>query len=399
MTSAKPVRVLFLIDSIWGAGGAEMSLLRLVEHLPAQGYACRVITFHADEVSKGFLARFPCPVEVWPMKSLRHWSTLGLLKRLRRLVRQEKFDIVHTFFPASDLLFGPAAKFSGARVLISGRRDMGIVRQSWHRWAYRRMRGTYDQVQTVSESVRRYAIDTDGLDPERVLTIHNGVDAGVVVDASENLDSLREELGCVPGCPVVTMVANIRRIKGIDVFLRAVALVKQRFPDTVFLIAGVFGTNTEHIKYKEEVLGLRKALDLERKVRFLGSSTQVQRILALSDVFALPSRSEGFSNALLEAMACGIPPVVSAVGGNPEVVEDGVNGFLVPFGDSAAVADRVMRLLADPALRQRLGAAARQRVLERFTVEVMVRQVADAYSALLDTKALAREGAALFSQP
>ncbi len=404
MISAKPVRVLFLIDSIWGAGGAETSLLRLVERLPALGYQCRVITFHADEVSKSFLARFPCPVEVWPLKSLRHWSALRLLNRLRRLVHQEKFDIVHTFFPASDLLFGPAAKFSGARVLISGRRDMGIVRQSWHRTAYRLMHRIYDQVQTVSESVRRYAIEADRLDPERVVTIHNGVDTRMAVDATENLDSLRQELGCVPGNPVVTMVANIRRIKGIDVFLRAAALVKQRFPDAIFLIAGVFGTNAEHIAYKEEVLALRKTLGLEREVRFLGASAQVSRLLALSDVFALPSHSEGFSNALLEAMACGIPPVASAVGGNPEVVEDGVNGFLVATGDAAAAADRIVTLLGDSELRKRLGAAARRRIADRFTVEVMVMEVAAAYDALLarlplGNRAPSKEGAALFSQP
>jgi len=396
MKPVQPIRVLFLIDSLWGAGGAEMSLLRLVERLPPQRYQCRVITFHSDEVANSFVARFPCPVEIWPMKSLSDPGTLGLVNRLRRLVRQDKYDIVHTFFPACDLLFGPIAKLSGARVLISSRRDMGIVRQRWHRSAYRWMHRMYDQVQAVSESVRRYAIDTDGLDPRRVVTIHNGVDAGMPVDSS---DRTRLEFGCAPGGPIVTMVANIRRVKGIDVFLRAAAIVKQRCPDTTFLIAGVFGTNAEHVTYKEEVLRLRNTLGLDKQVRFLGASTQVPQLLALSDVFALTSRSEGFSNALLEAMVCGVPPVVSAVGGNPEVVEDGVNGFLVPPDDPAAAADRIMKLLADPEMRRRMGAAARKRVLDRFTIQVMVNRVAAAYDSLLEKSESTQEADPLLCQP
>jgi len=396
MKPIKPIRVLFLIDSIWGAGGAEVSLLRLVQQLPPERYQCRVITFHSDELADSFLARFPCPVEVWPMTSLSAPGTLGLINRLRRLVRQHKYDIVHTFFPACDLLFGPIAKLSGARALISSRRDMGIVRKPWHRTAYRAMHRMYDQVQTVSDSVRRYAIDTDGLDPRRVVTIHNGVDASMPAGSA---DLTRFVLGCQPGAPIVTMVANVRRVKGIDVFLHAAARVKQRFPGTAFLIAGVFGTNVEHVAYKEEVLRLRNTLGLEKEVRFLGASTQVPQLLAMSDVFALTSRSEGFSNALLEAMVCGVPSVASAVGGNPEVVEDGVNGFLVPPDDPAAAADRIMALLGDPEMRRRVGAAARKSVLERFTIEVMANRVAAAYDSLLLNTESTRDAAALLYEP
>jgi len=375
LTSDKPIKVLFLIDSIWGAGGAEVSLLRLIERLPPERYQCSVVTFHSDEVANPFVARFPCPVNIWPMTSFLHVSTLGSINRLRRLVRQEKFDIVHTFFPASDLLFGPIAKLSGASVLISSRRDMGIVRQAWHRPAYRLVRRMYDQVHAVSEEVRRYAIRSDGLDPRRVITIHNGVDADMGVER------VRPENGS--GQLIVSMVANVRRVKGIDIFLRAAALVKPRFPNARFRIAGVFGTNVEHLIYKNEVLRLRKMLDLEQQVDFLGASTQVPQFLASSDVFVLPSRSEGFSNALLEAMVCGLPAIATQVGGNPEILEDGVSGFLVPAEDPGAIADRIMRLLADPELRRRQGAAGRERVLERFTIEMMVNRVIAAYELLL----------------
>src|SRR5271165_2111975 len=233
MNPVKPVRVLFLIDSIWGAGGAEVSLLRLIQGLPPERFQCRVITFNSGSIADAFIDRFPCPVDFWPMTSLRAASTVGLINRLRRLVRREQFDIIHTFFPASDLLFGPVAKLSGARVLISSRRDMGIVRKSWHRTAYRLVRGMYDQVHAVSEGVRRYAIESDGLDPRKVLTIPNGADASMRTEQAD-LNGLRLQFGCAAGQPVVSIVANIRRVKGIDIFLRAAAVVKRHFPNTKF---------------------------------------------------------------------------------------------------------------------------------------------------------------------
>src|SRR5580704_1441949 len=381
-TQVQPVRILFLIDSIWGAGGAEVSLLRLIQGLPPERFHCRVITFHSDGLANSFIDLFPCPVEVWPMTSLRAASTVGLINRLRRLVRGQQFDIVHTFFPAADLLFGPVAKLSGARVLISSRRDMGIVRKSWHRTAYRMVRGMYDQVHAVSEGVRRFAIESDGLDPGIVLTIPNGVDASMRREQPD-LNGLRLQFGCAAGQPVVSIVANIRRVKGIDIFLRAAALVQRHFPDTRFLIAGIFGSNLEQDTYKKEVLELRKTLNLENDVIFLGATMNVPEILALSDVFVLSSRSEGFSNALLEAMVCGVPPVATDVGGNRELLEDGVSGFLVAPEYPEAIADGIVRLLADSELRRRQGAAARRRVLEKFTTEIMVNRVVSAYDLLL----------------
>jgi len=393
MNPVQPVKILFLIDSIWGAGGAEVSLLRLIQGLPRERFQCRVITFHSDSIADTFIDRFPCPVEVWPMTSLRAASTVGLINRLRRLVRRQQFDIVHTFFPAADLLFGPVAKLSGARALISSRRDMGIVRKSWHRTAYRMVRRMYDQVHAVSESVRGYAMESDGLDPGKVLTIPNGVDASMRTEQAD-LNRLRLQFGCGPGQPVVTIVANIRRVKGIDIFLRAAAIVKRDFPGTKFLVAGIFGTNVEHLIYGEEVLELRKTLNLENDVTFLGATTNIPEILALSDVFVLSSRSEGFSNALLEAMVCGVPPVATDVGGNRELLEDGVSGFLVASEDPDAIADRIVRLLADPELRRRQGAAARRRVLERFTTEIMVNRVVSAYDLLLSKTPRLQEGTA-----
>lgn len=365
------VRVLFVIDSIWGAGGAETSLLRLIDNLPAR-YQCRVVTFHSDELADSFLARFPCPVEHWPMVSLRDPGSLRLAWRLHRLIRKQKIDLVHTFFPLSDLLAAPIAKLSGARVIISSRRDLGIVRKSWNGLAYRLLGPLYDEVQCVSEGVRRYTLETDHVDPRRTRVVYNGVAPAAAVCRPE-----------YPDHPVVTLVASVRPVKGIDVFVRAAALVRARFPEARFVIAGSFGTNAEHVQYAKEVLELNQKLGNEGYLSFAGHSDNVAQVLSTSDVFVLPSRSEGFSNALLEAMAHGLPCVATEVGGNPEIIQDGITGHLAPPEDPAAIAGRVVALLSDPALRRRLGDAGREWVLRHFTIKRMSDEVARSYEELL----------------
>jgi glycosyltransferase involved in cell wall biosynthesis len=380
--SRRPVRILFIIDSIWGAGGAEMSLLRLVTNLPSDRYDCRVITFHTSDSAKPLIARFSCPVEHWPMKSLMHFSILALTRRLYRFIRDQKIDIVHTFFPTADLWAAPIAKIAGSPKLISSRRDMGVFRERWQNWGYRLAAGLFDQVHTVSEQVRQFSIQKDRIDPARAVVVYNGVDLD---DGRVRVsrDAMRRSLDCAPDQVIITTVANIRRVKGIDVLLKAVARIKEAYPDLLLVIAGGISTTKENQRFANEVKQLTRALDLEKNVRFLGSSARVPELLQASEIFILPSRSEGFSNALLEAMSFALPCVATSVGGNPEVVVDGVTGFLVPPEDVVALVDRTLTLLQNPKLRLQLGFAARSRVEAQFTTAAMVSRVVASYDAVL----------------
>jgi glycosyltransferase involved in cell wall biosynthesis len=380
--SRRPVRILFIIDSIWGAGGAEMSLLRLVKNLPSNRYDCRVITFHTSDSAKPFIARFPCPVEHWPMKSLVHISILGLTRRLYRFIRDQKIDIVHTFFPTADLWAAPIAKATGFPKLISSRRDMGVFREGWQNWGYRLAAGLFDQVHAVSEQVRHYSIKKDRIDSGRAVVVYNGVDMDDV-NVGVSADEMRRTLECAPDQKIITTVANIRRVKGIDVLLQAAARVKQAYPDVLFVIAGGFSTTPDNVRFASEVRQLTSALGLEKSVRFLGSSTRIPELLQASDIFILPSRSEGFSNALLEAMSFALPCIATRVGGNPEVVVDGVTGFLVPPDDVVALADKTLTLLRSAQLRLEFGSAARARVGSNFTTAAMVSCVVSSYETLL----------------
>jgi glycosyltransferase involved in cell wall biosynthesis len=187
-------------------------------------------------------------------------------------------------------------------------------------------------------------------------------------------------LGIPPDAPVITTVANIRPIKGIDIFIRTAALVRREFPQTHFLIAGAFNEPD----WVAELQELARSLALENHVKFLGLRDDVLQLLRRSQVFCMLSRSEGFCNAVLEAMACELPCVVTRVGGNPEAIDDGVTGYLVPSEDYAAAADRISYLLRNPERAALIGRAAREAVRTRFSSERMMSDLTQFYESLVE---------------
>ena len=236
----------------------------------------------------------------------------------------------------------------------------------------------FDRVLTVSEEVSRFCVKEDRLDPTKVITIYSGIDLDKVGaingDRALGLDRRRAR-----DVEVITAVGHIRKVKGFDIFIRAAALVRREFPNAEFLIVG----DVHEAEHGPELHELTRALGLTDSVRFLGSSENVVEVLKRSDVFVLPSRSEGFSNALVEAMACGLPCVATRVGGNAEAIEDGVSGFLVPPENPALAAERILRLLREPEEASRMGRAARKRVEEKFTAQAMMASITGIYERLL----------------
>ena len=255
--------------------------------------------------------------------------------------------------------------------LIWSRRDMGILRARKHSIAYRLMANTPDAVFTVSEQVRRHCIDVDGIDPDRVQTIYNGLS----LSAWNEIDRPTKTSGNL----VVTTIGNIRRVKGHDLFIRAAASIAPQFPGVRFNIAG----EVLEPDYFIELQHLIHGLNLSEKFHFTGGVTNLREHLTTSDIFVLPSRSEGFSNAILEAMAASLPVVATNVGGNAEAVSEGINGFLVPPEDPAALAACITRLLSDPHQARAMGVAGRAMVKEKFTSEVMMKQTVSAYRRIL----------------
>ena len=339
-----------------------------------------VATFWAGE---GVTQKFPCPVHIFPLTSMYGRNALRCAKDFALLLRSEQVKVVHTFFPASDLWGGMVARLSGCPIVISSRRDMGILRSRKHVFSYRFANRLFDQVHAVSDKVREFCIHSDRIPARKVVTVYNGVD----LDAIDAATPTNRELsfGVDDGQRVVSTVANIRLVKGIDILVQAAALVVLKIPNAIF---AVIGGAIQEPEYWEAVQAAIKRMDLERNFRFLGTRTDVYALLKQSDIFCLPSRSEGMSNALLEAMACRLPCVATSVGGNPEVVVDGISGFLVPKADSAALATSIIHLLSDHARARQMGQEGRRVVESKFTVQRMSRRLTQLYGDLLQKRGL-----------
>jgi glycosyltransferase involved in cell wall biosynthesis len=211
--------------------------------------------------------------------------------------------------------------------------------------------------------------ELDGFRRRPVEVIENGIDLDPM---SEPREALRRRLGLSPERQYVICVARFHPVKDHATLIQAFALMASRRPQTDLLLAGDGELRSELERQSRE-------LGLESRIRFLGVRDDVPDLLHASDVFALSSVSEASSLTLLQAMGAGLPAVVTNVGGNPEIIRDGIEGLLVPRQDPTAFARALSELLADAGLRERMGSASRRRVDERFRLERTVQSYYDHY--------------------
>ncbi len=363
--------VLLVVDQFPKAlGGGERIVLRLAALLPVYGYRVSILTFAIHPECTGLEAA-PCPVYVLPLTRTYDLTAMRGALELGRFLRRQEVRIVQTFFESSDLWAGLVTKAFSRAKLVWSRRDMGILRSPKHATAYRLMSGAPDAVMAVSEQVRRHAIEVDRIGADRVHTVYNGVD---VSDWDANRAHTRDV-----DSVVVATVGNIRRVKGHDILLRAAAATRSRFPKVLFTIAG----EVLEPEYFGELQELVRELDLSDHVRFVGGVKDLGHHLAGVDIFVLPSRSEGFSNAILEAMAASLPVIATDVGGNAEAVEDGVSGLIVPAESAEALAGAMTQMLEDPSRATAMGMAGRRLLVERFTVGAMMDRTTKIYGDLI----------------
>ena len=225
------------------------------------------------------------------------------------------------------------------------------------------------RIVAVSQEIRR-ELASHGFGSDRIVDIPNGVDA---VRFAPPADPEAARCAAGLGPDTVLFLGRLDPQKGLDVALEAWAEVVRRRPGARLAVAGE-GPSGAALQGQAARLGLGDA------VRFLGVSETPETLLQGSEVFLLPSRSEGMSNALLEAMATGLPCVATRIGGNGELLRHGENGLLIPPGDAGALAETLLGLLQDPALRRRLGSAARRDVLERYAMDRVARAYCELYT-------------------
>jgi L-malate glycosyltransferase len=364
-TRGFPVRVCFVIDNL-GLAGTESQLLALINSIMHGGkvepYLC--VLDGASESSQSLEPK-QCPVLRLGVWSLHHLSTLAKAWRFARFLRQNHIDVVHCFFPDSTRFAVPVARLAGVRRIVASRRNLGYWMSPWDRRLARLYRRWIDATVANCEACRRAVIEQEGVAPESVVVIPNGIDLGRFARIPAYAPS-------VNGSPRrVGMVANLRPVKAPDVFVRAAAIVAQSHPDVVFQIAGDGDTDSAR--------RLARECGVEGRLELLGRVEDVPSFLAGLDVAVLSSHSEGQSNSVLEYMAAGRPIVATAVGGNAELIADHVHGLLVPPGQPQLLAESITRLLSDTKLAEDLAVAGRRVAHEQYSIEAAVRCYEDFY--------------------
>jgi len=357
-------------------GGTERQVVNLVQNLARARFEVHLACFRLS----GPLLREIDPSGValsdYPISTLPSPRTLWQQGRLARYVRAQGIGIMHSFGFYSNVFAIPAARLAGVPVVVASIRDTGDhltrLQKAMQKWACR----TADQVLVNALAVRAVLVG-QGYDAARISVIRNGIDVSRFQGRSAR--AVRPALGLPETAPVIAVFARLNRLKGIEYFLDAGALLAKRFETARFLIVG----DSISQAYRDELEKRTADLGLGDRVVFAGFRSDVPELLAEVTVSVLPSLAEGLSNVVLEAMAAGVPVVATSVGGTPEMVEDGVTGLLVPSRDAAALAQAIGSLLGDPARGRSIGQAGQRRVAERFSLEATVRDTEQLYERLL----------------
>jgi glycosyltransferase involved in cell wall biosynthesis len=365
MPDSAPRRVAYWLEYPTVSGG-ERSLLSLVERLDRRRYHPLALAPAPSAVSA---ALHDAGVEVA--------SDPGDERQRIDWLRQNEISLIHANSLAMGCRSGPLGRAAGVPAVAH-------VRDIMHIGARRREALLLNRrLIAVSRAVAD-ALAEQGIARERVRVVHNGIDSTAVPPRDSASRRLRVELGLPADGPVVGNVGQICLRKGQDVFLRAARRILDAVPETHFVIVGErFSTKEESRTYEANLREAASRPPLAGYVHFPGWRPDGAGIIAGLSVLAHAAHQEPLGRVLLEALAAGTPVAATAVGGTPEIIEDGDSGLLVPPGDDRALAAAVVRLLDEAPLARRVAAAGRDRVRARFDPVAAAAAVRSLYDEVL----------------
>jgi L-malate glycosyltransferase len=351
MPGSTPLNIAFVMTSC-EAGGTERQMLELMRRLNPERWHVHVACLHARGAWFRRMSESAASVTEFPLKSFRRPDTVRQAWAFMRWCREQGIVVVHTADLYANIFALPAAAFANVPVRIANRReinpDKSIGQIVMQRAAYECAHKIVANSRAAAGRLRR-----EGVPTRKVATVSNGVDRRVFVPHPAR-----------PRLRHVVVVANLRPEKRHDVLIDAAPEVLRHYPDARFEIVGG-GPALRALQARTVDQGVAQAFS------FAGHEEDVAARLRNADIFVLPSQSEAFPNAVLEAMSAGLPIVASGVGGILELIDDHRTGLLVPAGDPHALARGICRLMADQPLGARLGEAASLDVRGRYSFDRM----------------------------
>ena len=368
----RKVRILYIIDKLVCAG-AQRQLIELLRNIDRSRYDPAVCCLLYEGEWGGKVREMGIPIHVLGLKRVYGFRAVRRLVSLVRFLRRQRHDIVQNFLFAANVFGTFAAKLAGVKVIINSRRQAGYWRENSGKLIWRWINRNSQYVIANSRSVKTFLVEREGIDPDKVLVINNGIP---ITPLSAGNGTLRKELSLDGDAIIIAIVGNLIAVKGHKDLLDAFELVAKSCERTHLVCVG-----DGELRHELEETVRKKGL--QSRVHFLGHREDISEILQDVDIGALASLSEGMPNAVLEYMRAGKATITTAVGGVPDLIQDGVNGMLVRLGGTRAMAEALVILCEWKEMREKLGAAAREDVENYFSSRKMVRSYEIAYERML----------------
>jgi glycosyltransferase involved in cell wall biosynthesis len=363
-------RILHIIPTL-DRGGPEKQLLMLARGLARDGF-----DVHLCALTRGgpMLGDFKDAGILTTVIGKRLRADPVAFARLVRHIKEQRPELIHTWMSSAGSYGRAAARAAGVKHLVAGEYGVKRWKSTWQWFIDRRLACQTQRFVVNNLATRDYCAE-HGLPAEKFTLINNGVESARASDVSRA--ELLQQLNCPPDAKLIGVVGRLWPEKRVKDLIWAADLLRVLHDNLRLLVIGDGPERSTLERFA------RLASDLDH-IRFLGQRDDVWRIMPHLDVFWNGSGYEGQSNALMEAMAAGLPVVASDIPGNRELVVHGETGYLIPVAGRAARARATDQIFNEPSLAAQLGAAAKQRMTEHFSVEENVRRHAELYRQLID---------------
>jgi glycosyltransferase involved in cell wall biosynthesis len=362
-------RILHIIPTFERAG-AQKQLLLLARGLAGRGFDVQVAALEGGgPLAADFRQAGVATTVIGKLLKFDPVAFTRLVRHIRRL----RPEIVHTWLFAAGAYGRAAARAAGVPHIVAGEQRYDRWKSTWQWVVERRLARCTDRYVVNSGAIEDYFVE-HGVPSDKFAVIANGVEPARASDVSRA--ELLAELKCPPNARLIGVVGRLHPQKRVKDLIWAADLLRVLHDNLRMLI---IGTGTERAVLERFA---RLASDLDH-VRFLGERNDVWRLMPHFDVLWNGSGYEGQANAVMEAMAAGVPVVASDIPSNRELIVHGESGFLVPIAGRAARARSTDQIFNDAALAVKIGAAAKQRMLERFTIEAGVQRHEEMYRVLI----------------
>lgn len=344
----QPVKILYAIDNLL-RGGTELQLIGLIQRLDPNLYQPYLLTLKPSDPA---LTPSNCTHLAWDLPKLFSLNGLKALFKLVKFLRQEKISIVQTFFQDSTLFAGTAAFLARTPARIACFRDLGFWYSKKQAFALKLIYSTMTAFICNANIVRDHFIKLFNLDAKKMHVLRNGIEVSALPFIEHNAP-----------CQHIGIVGNMtRQVKRTDLFIKAAAIVHKRHPEIIWHIIG-----DGHMR--PELEQLAKDLGVHEQIVFAGRINDVAKYLEKLDVGVICSDSEGLSNALLEYMFKGVAVVATAVGGNPELIDNEHTGILVKPNNEDELATGLLKLIENQIFRTTVSTAARNKAESEYSWE------------------------------